>query len=169
MTMTKEPAIRPAGTAWTADDLFELPENGNRYEIAHGSLLVTPPPALRHIDVNGRLFDVLRPRTPEHLRTIAFGAGVDFENLPFGKSFYIPDLLVIEAEVLKQEGYKIDPKDVLLVAEVLSPSNAGNDLILKRHDYAAAGIPLYWIVDPAARTLTVLEHDGKDGTGRQRR
>jgi Uma2 family endonuclease len=163
MTMTHTPALKPAGTAWTVEDLFQLPEDGNRYEIAHGSLLVTPAPALRHIDVNSRLYDALRPQTPDGLRTIAVGAGVNFEDLPFGNSFYIPDLLVVPDEVLKREGHTIDPSEVLLAAEILSPSNAGNDLILKRHDYGAAGIPTYWIVDPKARTLTVLEHNGKGG------
>jgi Uma2 family endonuclease len=42
------------------------------------------------------------------------------------------------------------------VVEVLSEHNRGRDLILKRHYYAAAGIPRYWIVDPFERTLTVL-------------
>lgn len=46
---------------------------------------------------------------------------------------------------------------MLLVVEVLSPSNSRNDLVLKRHDYAAASIPAYWIVDPPAPTITVLE------------
>jgi Uma2 family endonuclease len=48
----------------------------------------------------------------------------------------------------------------VLVVEVLSPSNPGNDLVLKRHYYAASGIPHYWIVDPTQRTLTVLRLDG---------
>jgi len=39
---------------------------------------------------------------------------------------------------------------------VLSGSNRGFDLVQKRHDYAAAGIPRYWIVDPRDETITVL-------------
>jgi Uma2 family endonuclease len=59
-----------------------------------------------------------------------------------------------------RRGSGLQPADVLLVVEVLSPSNARTDLVLKRHDYAAEGIPAYWIVDPEKHTLTVLEHDG---------
>jgi Uma2 family endonuclease len=33
-------------------------------------------------------------------------------------------------------------------------------LVLKRYEYAAAGIPTYWIVDPAERLMRVLELDG---------
>ena len=50
--------------------------------------------------------------------------------------------------------------DNVLAVEVLSPSNPGNDLVLKRHYYAAGGIPRYWIVEPDKRTLTVLTLDG---------
>jgi Uma2 family endonuclease len=46
--------------------------------------------------------------------------------------------------------------NVLLVVEVLSPSNRRNDLVLKRFGYGRAGIPRYWIVDGRDRTLTVL-------------
>jgi len=53
----------------------------------------------------------------------------------------------------------MNPRDVLLVVEVLSPSNAGTDLITKRHYYAEAGVPQYWIVDQDGKTLTVLRLD----------
>ena len=42
------------------------------------------------------------------------------------------------------------------MVEVLSPGNAGRDVVIKRHEYAAGGIPHYWIVDKNERTLTVL-------------
>lgn len=57
-------------------------------------------------------------------------------------------------------GTALDPADVLLVAEVISPTNVGWDLVLKRHEHAAAGIPHYWLVEPRKQTLTVLEHAG---------
>jgi Uma2 family endonuclease len=45
---------------------------------------------------------------------------------------------------------------------VLSPGTRGKDLLLKRHEYAAAGIPAYWIVDREARTTTALTLDPDD-------
>lgn len=42
------------------------------------------------------------------------------------------------------------------VAEVLSPSNAGNDLVKKLRTLSQHGVPHYWIVDPEHRTLTVM-------------
>jgi Uma2 family endonuclease len=79
--------------------------------------------------------------------------GIDIRNRT---TCYIPDALVMREEALQSDADVLQPADVLLVAEVLSPSNAGKDLVQKRHDYAAAGIPRYWIVDPRDRTVTVL-------------
>ena len=59
------------------------------------------------------------------------------------------------------------PRDLLLAVEVVSPSNPGNDLVLKRHAYAVAGIPEYWIVDRRDRTLRVLRL-GRAGQVRRR-
>ena len=43
-----------------------------------------------------------------------------------------------------------------LVIEIVSPDDRGRDTVRKRREYAQAGIPEYWLVDPAARTITVL-------------
>jgi Uma2 family endonuclease len=59
--------------------------------------------------------------------------------------------------VYKERGLDhLQPSDVLLVVEVLSRSNRGHDLVTKRHYYAVAGIPHYWIADPDEQTLTIL-------------
>ena len=67
------------------------------------------------------------------------------------------------ASAVEGDESEFAPADVALVVEVLSPDNAGDDLVMKRHQYGKAGIPHYWIVDQKARTLTVLRHDGADG------
>ena len=46
------------------------------------------------------------------------------------------------------------------VVEVFSPSTRRTDLTLKRATYEAAGVPSYWLVDPEAPALTVLELEG---------
>lgn len=43
-----------------------------------------------------------------------------------------------------------------LVVEVVSPDAPGRDFVHKRGDYAEAGIPEYWIVEPGTETITVL-------------
>jgi Uma2 family endonuclease len=73
---------------------------------------------------------------------------------------------VVPEAALANGGDAFMPADVLLVVEVLSPSNARYDLVVKWDEYAIAGIPLYWIVDPDKQTLTALEL-AADGTYRE--
>jgi Uma2 family endonuclease len=68
----------------------------------------------------------------------------------------VPDLFVMPLTGFQSHPKYLVPADVRLVVEVLSEHNRGRDLVLKRHYYAAAGIPSYWVVDPFERTLTVL-------------
>src|SRR5262245_10960876 len=51
---------------WTADMVRALPDDGNRYEVVGGSLLVTPAPAWRHGEAAEELFVILRRYCHEH-------------------------------------------------------------------------------------------------------
>jgi Uma2 family endonuclease len=45
---------------------------------------------------------------------------------------------------------------VLLAVEIVSPGSEGVDTVTKRAEYAAAGIPQYWVVDQdAVRNITM--------------
>ncbi|SNT44942.1 Endonuclease, Uma2 family (restriction endonuclease fold) [Asanoa hainanensis] len=138
--------------AWTVEDLDDLPDDGYRYEIFDGSLLVSPPAAMPHIASTVWLRDILHDQAPRHFRLIE-GAGV-FAN---ARNFYIPDLVVVHGEVLKSRERGIRPADVLLAIEVVSPSNPSNDLFIKRKAYAQFNIPEYWIVDRRDESLSVLQ------------
>jgi Uma2 family endonuclease len=151
------PLVHPEfGAPWTIHALSELPDDGNRYEIFDGSLIVSPPPNVSHGAVVYRLRRVLERQAPDGV-AVSNDAGVS--RTP--TSYFIPDLFVVPETAFGTGGDAFRPADVLLVIEVLSPSNAGRDLVLKRHGYAVAGVPLYWIVDPQRQTLTVLELDGE--------
>jgi Uma2 family endonuclease len=159
MTMAHSIVPTPiVGRPWTVDDLDGLPGDGFRYEIFDGSLLVTPAPGTPHVRAASRLHRVLVRQAPEEME-IGQGAGVH----PDETNFYIPDLFVVRSAVMDSDGRGFSPSDLLLAVEVVSPSNPGNDLVLKRHAYAVAGIAEYWIVDGRDRTLRVLrlESPGK--------
>jgi Uma2 family endonuclease len=145
------------GALWTVDDLTKLPDDGKRYEIFDGSLLVSPAPDTFHFRAVLHLSRLLDRSAPPDLVASGIGVGVLIRS---GRSYYVPDITVLRRSVLAVRMPTIDPADVLLVVEVLSPGNAGKDLITKRHDYAVAGIPWYWIVDQEAETVTVLTLDG---------
>jgi Uma2 family endonuclease len=147
--------VRPDhGADWTIDD---IPDDGNRYEIVDGSLLVSPPPAVPHVVVTTRLRRIMEAQAPDSL-FVCEGAGIDL-----GRSYRVPDILAIRATAIGIPRPSIPPADVVVAVEVLSPGSAGDDLILKRHQYGRAGVPHYWIVDQRQRTLTVLRHDGATG------
>lgn len=137
---------------WIVDDLFELPDDGHRYEIFDGSLLVTPPPAMPHVGTTYRLRRRLEAQAPAGFAVIDSGAGV----YPNERNYYIPDLLVIHEDLLTGDAQGVHPHDALLAVEVVSPGNPGNDYVLKRHVYAVAGVPQYWIADERDRSLHVL-------------
>jgi Uma2 family endonuclease len=57
---------------FTAEQVRALPEDGNRYEVVHGELLVTPAPRAWHQEISGRLFESLRA----YLRSEPVGHGI---------------------------------------------------------------------------------------------
>jgi Uma2 family endonuclease len=85
--------------------------------------------------------------------TLAGGAGILLDD----QTVLIPDVVVVRSGA-DLGGRGLAPADVVLVVEVVSPSNASIDLVLKRAVYAGHGIGSYWIVDTRAeRRITVLE------------
>jgi Uma2 family endonuclease len=154
MTVT-HPLEHAFGQLWTIDDLERLPDDGNRYEIFDGSLLVSPHADVSHGLVSNKLRRLLERDAPDDL-FVGHDIGVSRKM----SSYFVPDIFVVRAAALDHRGPALRPADVVLVVEVLSRGNRGRDLVLKRHEYAVSGIPCYWIVDPDEAALRVLELDG---------
>ena len=72
-----------------------------------------------------------------------------------GRTLRVPDVIVTRGRPADLDDGVADPADVVLVAEVQSPSTATNDRVTKPWEYARAGIPHYWRVEPAGPTLEV--------------
>jgi Uma2 family endonuclease len=150
MTVTDIRSRKNGG--WTIDDLFDLPDDGMRHELVDGVLLVSPVPAPPHLEATTRLHHLLYDQAPADLM-VGEGGGVFGGNV---YNYFIPDLLVVPWTGLRAHPKYLLPDDIRLAVEVLSPYNRSHDLVLKRHRYASIGIPRYWIVDSAKRTLLVL-------------
>jgi Uma2 family endonuclease len=155
MTMTETLGYRLDGW-WTIDDLYQLPDDGMRYELVDGSLLVSPSPTPRHGEVVFDLRELLQRQAPPGI-VASNDVGVIMGSV---HSYFVPDLFVIPRSGFRAHPKYLLPGDVRLAVEVLSEHNLGRDLVLKRHYYASVGIPRYWIVDPFEGTLTVLALDG---------
>lgn len=139
---------------FTLADLDALPDDGKRYEVVDGVLLVTPVPLTVHQTVVVELAYLLRHRCPGDLKV--FVAPVDFRPTP-ARSVQ-PDVLVCRRTDV---GLRTIEKPLLLAVEVLSQSTSLADRVLKRRLYEQAGVASYWIFDPAREELTVLELDGE--------
>lgn len=129
------------GRPFTVDDLDRMPDDGRRYELVDGVLIVSPAPANPHQFVVGELLFVLRLVCPPDLRTVP-GPGVMMSV----NTELIPDLVVTRHEDLVAGPKLTTPP--LLVAEVRSPSTAVFDLNTKKAVYERFGIESYWIVVP---------------------
>lgn len=140
----------PRGRPWTVDDLAGLPDDGLRRELVDGVLLVSPAPTVLHQNAVSRLVQILAAAGPADLRVwpspIAYRVSDRREVQP--------DVVVAPATALGGAVLSVTP---MLVVEVLSPGTAAVDTVLKRHLYEQAGVPTYWLVDPDAPSLTVLE------------
>lgn len=138
---------------WTAEMARRLPEDGNRYEVAYGELLVTPAPRAWHQMLVLRLAAALQAyleRNP--------GVGIPFvspADISWGQDVLLqPDVFVVPVEQARALDWSAI-RDLLLVAEVLSPSTPRPDRFTKRRRYQEARVPLYWIVDGEARQVEV--------------
>ncbi|MGI8536254.1 MAG: Uma2 family endonuclease [Mycobacteriales bacterium] len=139
----------PVEDDFLADDLDQLPDDGKRYELVDGLLLVSPVPKERHQRALIELAFLLRAHAPRGLRVYVAPLDVRLSE----RVQVQPDILVVE------DGPPRDKLDrlPLLCVELLSPGTRRHDLVLERRAYERAGVASYWIVDPQKPSVTVLE------------
>src|SRR4051794_6775945 len=117
------PLLNPAGP-WAFDQLVDLPDDGRRYEVVDGHLVVTPPPSQAHQLVANRLLaQLLAPCPPEWEVVMEFA-------LPLGSDGRVPDLAVVRRRPLDPAAvpYPQGPDEFGLVVEVTSRSTRKTDL-----------------------------------------
>lgn len=135
---------------FTDGDLADFPDDGRHYEIFDGNLLVSPTPPWEHQVAVAALHRVLDEACPPSL--IVFGPSPPIRRSP--RTSLRPDLCVARrADLVRGSRYRGTP---VLVAEVIAPSSAGVDRMLKRHAYERLGVPFYWLIDEDERSVTVL-------------
>lgn len=143
----------PTGSGpMTVLDLEGMPDDGRRYELIDGTLVVTPAPGFRHQKIAYRLYGVLEAVCPQ---------GFDVVGAPF--AVHHGDRIELQPDVLVGRSEDFTEKDLpappVLAVEVLSPSTAIYDLNLKKAVYERLGTGSYWVIDPAEPGLTVFELD----------
>src|SRR5687767_10761563 len=135
-------AVR-ANVRYKADDIWDCPDDGKRYEVIDGQLYVSPAPSWQHQRGATRLLLYVGPHVIQRglgeIVSAPVGVKLDDEN---GVQ---PDLVYVSnerAHIIVERGVEGAPD---LVVEVLSPSTQARDRGVKMRRYAAAGVLHYWI------------------------
>jgi Uma2 family endonuclease len=143
------------GEPFTVGDLDRMPDDGHRYELLDGTLIVSPAPGLPHQRVAIMLCHVLELACPDEF--------IVFPNV---------SVRLGARSALEPEAVVAQPSDVggvrltrppLLVAEILSPDSALRDLNLKKAAYERFGVPSYWVIDPDLEHPSIRAFQLKDG------
>jgi Uma2 family endonuclease len=143
------------GREFTIEDLDRMPDDGHRYELLDGSLIVSPAPGLPHQRVAVMLIVLLELACPDDL-VVFPNVNVRFAPL----SALEPDAVVARPPGVSGPRL-VDPP--LLVAEILSPDSALRDLNLKKAAYERFGVPSYWVIDPDLDRPSLTAFELADG------
>jgi len=138
---------------YTAEMVRALPDDGQRYEVVHGELLVTPSPRELHQRALGRIYLALGKYLERYP-----GVGALYSS-PAGISWATdvlvqPDLFVAALDEARTGDWSRF-RTLLLAVEVLSPSSVRQDRFTKRRLYQEEGVATYWIVDADVRSVEV--------------
>ncbi|MBW4469573.1 MAG: Uma2 family endonuclease [Stenomitos rutilans HA7619-LM2] len=145
----------------TLEDYLNYDDDSDtRYELDSGTLTAMPPESVQNNRIASFLFAYfLQLGIPYYCLSIGTQIAVSGKRATARQ----PDLMVLSEESAnalegaKQSFITHDMPPPLLVVEVVSPQQENRDYRHKRTEYAGRHIPEYWIVDPIAQKVTVLE------------
>lgn len=142
----------------SADEFLEIETPDTvRLELDEGVISVSPNHTWYHQGAAGALFIQLwqwakQTRSGVVLQEMDVRVGVG--------TVRTPDIVFVE----KSQIHLIQRRCIVgpprLAVEILSESTVGLDRGRKAEQYAAAGVPEYWLVDPLAQALEILTNDG---------
>jgi Uma2 family endonuclease len=152
MAVMTEQRLLPADRPLTVADLDDTPDDGQRYELDDGVLVVSPAPMVIHQVVLTRLEVLLGAACPPDFM-IAGGPGVEISDI----QYRISDLVVLRAGSVAITDWNVT-RPPELVVEIASPSTAKYDRNRKKVVYAEFGFPAYWIVVPDPDRPSISEY-----------
>jgi Uma2 family endonuclease len=143
--------IFPPQGAWSEEEYLALKTN-HLVEFSHGYVEVLSMPTQRHQLIVAYLYTLLLAFAQRFGGTAIFAP---FRVRLWEGKFREPDLMfMLPANASRRHDTYWDAADLLV--EVVSPDAPQRDLVTKRQEYAQAGIPEYWIVDPQSELISVL-------------
>jgi len=157
--MTIAEAWPAAGQPFTVAELDRMPDDGRRYELVDGTLVVSPRPTQIHQVVALRIASALEQATPPGLQVVPEPAVMISSSTEFD-----PDVVVVGLATIGNAKVTTPP---LLVVEVRSPKTALVDLNTKKAAYERFGVESYWIVVPEVKRPELIAFELRDGRYRQ--
>ena len=133
------------------------PHEEHRTECVEGALVLAPRPHYRHQIISTELVTQLKAQLPADLVAIP---DVDILLTEVPLTMRAPDLVVVPLSVIQARPDQLTARDVRLVVEIVSPGSRRMDRVMKRDEYAEAGIAEYWLLDGEPLTLTAYALDG---------
>ena len=150
-------------TVMTAEDLFDMEDDGYLYELVRGELVRMTPPGGAHGSVSGEIYWYIRNHLTAHDIGRVYPQDTGFLLARNPDLVRAPDVAFVRSDRLPPnpiafEGYLPVAPD--LAVEVVSPSDRAGAVHEKVMDYLEAGTRLVWVVHPRRRTVTVYHPDG---------
>ncbi len=141
----------------TYEEFLKWADEDTMAEWVDGEVIMTSPASNQHQDISDFLVALLRPFVEQHELGVMRSAPFQMKLASSGRE---PDLLFVASAHLDRlhDTHLEGPAD--LVVEVLSPESAGRDRGEKFYEYAAAGVPEYWLVDPQTQWAEFYRLDG---------
>ncbi len=141
--------------SWTEKEIMSLPNNGNKYELVNGELVMGPT-GIEHEDIGATLLTALKRFALEHKLGIVCGSSAGY----WMKSGNLrsPDVSFIRGDRLK--GLKRPPKGFFkgspdIAVEILSPSDTLESIHGKIVEYFGNETKLAWVINPEEQTVLV--------------
>ncbi len=144
----------PIQGEWIYEDYLRLSDDGKRYEIIEGVLYATNAPGYNHQFTVTKLDRLIGTYVDEQKSGVVLVAPFEI-HLPGIAKPVQPDVCFIAAERQPRPGDKIFEGAPDIIIEVLSPSTARLDRVVKFDAYERAGVREYWLADPRSRFVEV--------------
>jgi Uma2 family endonuclease len=144
--------VKPKGTA-TVEDLLKMPEDGQKYELVNGEIVVSPT-GWKHSKIAIKISHILATFLEGH--PIGMLAGPDLGVWLSNGNLRSPDITFVRNEKLPKEEDQDKFAEFVpdLAVEVLSPSDRPQFVEEKIREFLENGVPIVWLVDPKQKTVT---------------
>lgn len=151
-------STQPRHELRSADELYNLPDDGLRYELLRGTLVSEPLAGGLHGRIVARLTELLVRFVRRNRMGVVYAGDAGFVLARRPDTVRGPDIAFLSAERHRalEDERRFLPGAPDLAVEVLSPNDRPGEVLGKVSDYLAAGTRLVWVVSPAREQVSVF-------------